>query len=199
MTDQTNAGAAEAGWYPDPSGRHEQRYYDGKSWTSNVADGGKQSHDDPASPAPGSSTRPQASYTAGAKQPTPPGGVTMTDAVQRVLSKYVAFSGRAPRSEYWWWTLAVMLFYVVITFIAAAAAGASGDAGAADAILGLAALALFLPSLGVTVRRLHDVDKSGWWILISLIPIVGPIVLLVFLATEGTVQPNKWGPPVSHG
>lgn len=117
---------------------------------------------------------------------TPPGGVTIQEAIQRVLSKYADFSGRAPRSEYWWWTLAAG--------IGAFVAGLLGDA-----VTIIFLVATFLPSLAVTVRRLHDIDKSGWWVLISIIPLVGPIVLIVFAATEGSRQPNEWGPPVTVG
>lgn len=132
----------------------------------------------------------------GRRSPTPPGGVTMTEAVRRVLSKYADFSGRAPRSEYWWWVLAMFLLSLVLSF--AAAAVASDAQKAADIATGVLLVATFLPSLAVTVRRLHDTDRSGWWILVGLVPIIGSIILLVWMASEGSHRANQWGPPVSE-
>lgn len=103
-----------------------------------------------------------------------------------VLKKYAVFSGRARRQEYWMF----FLFNVIISIVLAIIDGAMGSN-----ILGiLYSLATLLPGLGVTVRRLHDTDRSGWWILIALIPLVGAIILIVFLATEGKSEPNQHGP-----
>jgi uncharacterized membrane protein YhaH (DUF805 family) len=111
--------------------------------------------------------------------------VSFADAVRDGFSKYVTFSGRSSRSAYWWWALFGLLAVVAAYIV--------------DAILGtfplfyaILALGLLLPNLAVTIRRLHDTGRSGWWILIALIPFVGGIVLLVFtlLASEG---PNSWG------
>src|ERR1700742_1038593 len=113
-------------------------------------------------------------------------------AVSTGFSKYVNFSDRASRSEYWYWTLFVALVSVVTTII-----DKQLDVGIVSTI---ATLATFLPGLAVSVRRLHDIDRSGWWLLISVIPIVGLIVLLVFDCTEGTSGPNKYGPdPLAAG
>ncbi|MCL4135708.1 UNVERIFIED_CONTAM: hypothetical protein GTU68_008751 [Idotea baltica] len=98
---------------------------------------------------------------------------------------YADFSGRARRSEYWYF----QLFYVITLLIALAI----------DFMIGfpvaylIVALGSIVPALGVMVRRLHDTDKSGWFALISLIPIVGSIALIVFLATDGTPGSNKYG------
>lgn len=108
------------------------------------------------------------------------------DAVRSVFSKYVVFSGRARRSEYWWFTLFTVLLYVVVAII--------------DAVIGnsvlfvIVALALLLPSLAVTVRRLHDTGRSGWWILIGLIPFVGAIILLVLECQDSQPGTNAHGP-----
>ncbi|MER7901141.1 DUF805 domain-containing protein [Streptomyces sp. NPDC096046] len=103
-----------------------------------------------------------------------------------VLKKYAVFSGRARRQEYWMFTLFSVIISVVLAII---------DAVIGSNILGLIySLAVLLPSLGVAVRRLHDTGRSGWWILIALIPLVGAIVLIVFLASEGKQEPNKYGP-----
>ncbi|GHI07771.1 hypothetical protein AQI88_34235 [Streptomyces cellostaticus] len=103
-----------------------------------------------------------------------------------VLKKYAVFSGRARRQEYWMF----FLFNVIISIVLAIIDGAMGSS-----ILGIIySLATLLPGLGVAVRRLHDTDRSGWWILIALIPLVGAIILIVFLATEGKAEPNQHGP-----
>jgi uncharacterized membrane protein YhaH (DUF805 family) len=110
------------------------------------------------------------------------------------LGKYVDFGGRARRKEYWWYTLftallvtATLLGDMAIIGIEAVAEYGSGP------LTGLLALALFLPSLGVTIRRLHDHDRSGWWVLLALLPIVGALVLLYWYATRGTIGPNRYG------
>ncbi len=106
------------------------------------------------------------------------------EAISDGFSKYATFSGRSSRSAYWWWTL----FYVLVII------GASiVDALINTAVIGgLIALAFIIPNLAVLVRRLHDVDHSGWWVLIGLIPLLGPIVLIVFACTASE-PPNKYG------
>lgn len=103
-----------------------------------------------------------------------------------IKDKYACFSGRARRQEYWMYTLVYFLFYIVAQVIDTVL-----TAGFLTLIL---SFGLLLPSLGVTVRRLHDTGKSGWWILISVIPIVGAIVLLVFLCLDSKPGENKFGP-----
>ena len=103
-----------------------------------------------------------------------------------VLKKYAVFSGRARRKEYW-------MFFLINFVIAIALSIVDTVAGTSPVIYGLYVLATFLPNLGVTVRRLHDTDRSGWWVLIGVIPLVGFIILLVFLASDGKPGENKWG------
>jgi uncharacterized membrane protein YhaH (DUF805 family) len=103
------------------------------------------------------------------------------------LRNYATFSGRAPRSEYWWF----YLFYLLVSLVAAMLDGMTGGVGLLNAAV---ALGLLLPVLAVSVRRLHDVDRSGWWYLIILIPLIGIIVLLVWFVTRGTSGPNRFGP-----
>ncbi|HEX8096067.1 DUF805 domain-containing protein [Jatrophihabitans sp.] len=107
-------------------------------------------------------------------------------AIRSVFSKYVTFSGRARRSEFWWFAL----FSVIVSVVAAIIDSAMGSS-VVEAIVGLA---LLLPSLAVTVRRLHDTGRSGWWILIGLIPLIGAIVLLVFEVKDSQPGENKYGP-----
>jgi uncharacterized membrane protein YhaH (DUF805 family) len=110
--------------------------------------------------------------------------VNFDEAIKDGLSKYATFSGRSSRSAYWWWTL----FYVLV------AIGASiiDAAIKTPALTGLAWLAFIIPNLAVLVRRLHDTDRTGWWVLIGLVPLVGWIVLLIFACTDSGV-PNKYG------
>jgi len=110
------------------------------------------------------------------------------DAVKTCFSKYVDFKGRASRAEYWWFFLS----YVIVYFIALILGSA---VKAAIWLIAIAALVYVLPLLAAAVRRLHDTGKSGWWYFISLIPLVGPILLIVFLATAGNPAPNQYGPP----
>ncbi len=122
--------------------------------------------------------------------------MSFTDAVRTCLSKYVDFSGRARRSEYWWFALLVILAGVVGNLLDGLF-GTRSDFGA-GAIQGLINLALLLPSLAVAVRRLHDTSRTGWWILIGLVPVVGWIVLLVFYVQDS--QPdNEYGPSPKGG
>ncbi|MFE9255809.1 DUF805 domain-containing protein [Streptomyces sp. NPDC006879] len=104
-----------------------------------------------------------------------------------VLKKYVVFSGRARRQEYWMFALFHILAVVVLTVL-------DGVLGTNPLLTGLYTLAVLLPALGVCVRRLHDTGRSGWWLLISLVPLVGSIILLVFLVSEGKPEENQYGP-----
>ncbi|MEV7611871.1 DUF805 domain-containing protein [Streptomyces sp. NPDC089799] len=104
-----------------------------------------------------------------------------------VLKKYVLFTGRARRQEYWIFTLFSTIASVILMVIDFAL-------GIYPLLTALYILATLLPSLGVSVRRLHDTGKSGWFILLGLIPFVGGIIMLIFMATEGEAQPNAYGP-----
>jgi uncharacterized membrane protein YhaH (DUF805 family) len=108
-----------------------------------------------------------------------------------VLENYANFTGRARRAEFWWYFLASFLINVVLNILdAILGLGMGGGIGVLSGIYGLAVL---VPGLAVGVRRLHDTDKSGWWLLIGLIPIVGIIVLIVFWAAEGPPGTNQYG------
>lgn len=107
------------------------------------------------------------------------------EAVQVCLSKYADFSGRASRSEYWFWVLGVLLASIVAGAIDAVATG-----GLLQAAVGLGTL---VPGLAAAVRRLHDTGRGGAWLLIFLIPLVGAIVLIVFLASGPDESVNEYG------
>jgi len=110
-----------------------------------------------------------------------------------VLKKYAVFNGRARRKEYWMFFLFNTIFAIVAVILDNVLGTASQDTGY-GLIYGLYILAVILPSLAVGVRRLHDVGKSGWWIFISLIPLIGSIWLLVLLATDSQPGENQYGP-----
>jgi len=118
-------------------------------------------------------------------------------AVRTCLSKYVDFSGRARRSEYWYFALFGFLVGVATTLLDGVL-GTSYDVGSGGLLNTVGSLALFLPSLAAGVRRLHDTDRSGWWILIGIIPIVGWIILLVWFCTDSKPD-NKYGPNPKTG
>lgn len=103
-----------------------------------------------------------------------------------VLKKYATFTGRARRKEYW--------FYNLVNFIIMVLLGGLDEVLQTDGGLGaIYILATFLPSLAVSVRRLHDTGRSGWWMLISLVPFIGFIVLLIFMCIETQTGSNKYG------
>ena len=115
-------------------------------------------------------------------------------AVRTVLGKYATFVGRASRSEYWWWFLALLLFNFFLRVIDAAVFGVEAFGGQTGGPLAMvAALALLLPNLAVAVRRLRDTDRSGWWILILLIPIIGWLILLYWLVQPSHEGENRFG------
>ena len=113
--------------------------------------------------------------------------------IKTCLNKYATFSGRAQRSEYWYFFLFMMIVNIVTSILD-------------SAILEdlpifslLATLALLVPSISVSVRRLHDTDRSGWWLLLGFIPVVGVIALIVFFCQRGTVGSNQFGSNLLQG
>ena len=109
-----------------------------------------------------------------------------------VLKKYVEFSGRARRKEYWMFTLISVIISIVLGIVDRLI-GTDFNNGSSGVLSSIYSLLVLLPSLAVGVRRLHDTNRSGWWILIGLIPCVGWIILIVFFATEGVAGPNQYG------
>ena len=107
-----------------------------------------------------------------------------------VQKKYVDFSGRASRSEFWWF----VLFNIIASIV-----GSILGAMIHPAISFLVSLGLLLPALGVSVRRLHDVGRSGWWLLLSFVPLVGFLVLLYWDVQPGEPGANAWGEPPLTG
>jgi uncharacterized membrane protein YhaH (DUF805 family) len=110
----------------------------------------------------------------------------------KVLKNYVNFTGRARRQEYWMFTLFSVIISLVLSFV-------ESMVGAPGILTMIYSLAVLLPSLGVVVRRLHDIGKSGWWFLISFIPLIGAIWLIVLLCQDSK-EDNQYGvnPKTSH-
>ncbi|WP_329020181.1 DUF805 domain-containing protein [Streptomyces sp. NBC_00690] len=109
-----------------------------------------------------------------------------------VVKQYAVFSGRARRKEYWMFFLINFVISIVLSIIEAVA-------GISPFLSLIYGLAILLPSIGVGIRRLHDTDRSGWWLLIALVPLVGFIILLVFNCLEGQRHDNKYGPDPKAG
>jgi uncharacterized membrane protein YhaH (DUF805 family) len=112
--------------------------------------------------------------------------MTFQESIKLCLTqKYADFNGRAARPEYWWFALFSILVGLALSYV--------------SSMLGLLFnLAILLPSIAVGARRLHDTNRSGWWQLIALIPVLGTIVLIVFFVLEGDAEDNKFGaPPVA--
>ena len=116
----------------------------------------------------------------------------MVEADKKFFRNYANFNGRSTRADYWWVVLASFLCGFVIGFVF----GLMGESGVklATTVSSLFSLAILVPSLAITVRRLHDINKSGWWILISLVPLVGGIILLVFMLMDSVNEGNQYGP-----
>lgn len=113
-----------------------------------------------------------------------------TTAVKTCFEKYVIFSGRAARSEYWWFTLFIVIVSIVLGLIDMTIFGSDGILSPLSDLFSLATL---LPVLAVTSRRLHDIDRSAWWILLMLLPIIGWLVLIYWHIQKGSDGDNQFG------
>ncbi len=105
--------------------------------------------------------------------------MTFVESIKVCFAKYADFNGRAMRSEFWWWFLFILLAGMAISIVS-------------HMLSMLFSLGTLLPSLAVCARRLHDTDRSGWWQLIGLIPVVGWVVLIIWCVQEGR-EPNRFG------
>jgi uncharacterized membrane protein YhaH (DUF805 family) len=106
----------------------------------------------------------------------------------KVLKNYLGFQGRARRKEYWMFVLFSFIVSIILSILESIANITS------SALTGIYALATLLPSLAVSVRRLHDTGRSGWWLLITLIPLIGSIILIVFACQDSEEDDNQYGP-----
>jgi len=179
----------EAGWYDDPEDATQLRYWDGASWTQRRQPRGE-APPPPPPPAPavtagawgaaggaaGSSWGPSgaaagSSWGTAVSGPAP--ARTFWDAIKVCLTKYVDGKGRASRSEYW--------YFALFSFLVGIATGGVGD------------ILLLLPSITVSVRRLHDIGRSAWALAWVLLPIIGWIVLIVYAVRPGEPHTNVYG------
>ncbi len=111
-----------------------------------------------------------------------------------VLKKYAQFSGRAARKEFWMFYLFNVIISIVLSIVTGLISGsATSSGGGINFLVLIYSLAVLIPSLAVGARRLHDTNKSGWWQLITFIPVIGAIVLIVFFVTDSQAGSNKYG------
>jgi uncharacterized membrane protein YhaH (DUF805 family) len=108
------------------------------------------------------------------------------------LKKYAVFGGRSRRKEYWYFVLFNIIVGIVLAAIDALL-GTFSSSSNIGLLSGIYSLAVLIPTLALTVRRLHDIDRTGWWILIGLVPLIGGIVLLVFALLDSTPGSNQYG------
>lgn len=121
--------------------------------------------------------------------------MTFKEAVRTCFEKYFVIEGRARRSEYWYFVLFSILVSIVLSLIDTAL----GFRGDFQPLSMLFSLAILVPSITVAVRRLHDRDMSGWWVLLALIPLIGALILFVLFVMRGTDGQNRFGPDPLRG
>ena len=124
--------------------------------------------------------------------------MTMIEAIKSGYFNYANFSGRSTRSAYWWWALFQIAVTVAIALLEGGGTSVVGDGSASftynAGIFGLIwSLGNLLPSLAVGIRRLHDLDRSGWWLVLALIPLIGTLILLYWFCQRGTAGDNRFG------
>ena len=115
-----------------------------------------------------------------------------------VLKNYADFDGRARRKEYWYFTLFNFLAFFALTIIDNIIGSFNTDVGI-GLLGGVYSLTVFIPAIAVSVRRLHDTDRSGWWLLIELIPFIGALVFFIFMVLDSQASDNQYGPNPKPG
>ncbi len=134
--------------------------------------------------------------------------MSLGESLTSVFNKYATFSGRARRSEYWWFAICYFVLQLIINIVSLGmiAGAIFGEMSYYDSTFSMfqtvsmiLGLGLFLPSLAVTVRRLHDIGKSGWNILWAAIPLIGSIIVLVWMCQDSDVVANKYGESPKYG
>ena len=118
----------------------------------------------------------------------------MVEATKKMFSNYAVFKGRTSRSDFWWAILGYIILSFIFGFVGGLILGLCGveTETASNIISCIWCLATLLPTLGLEIRRLHDINKSGWWVLISLIPFVGSIILIVFFCMQSVNEGNNY-------
>lgn len=117
----------------------------------------------------------------------------MMNWVKTVFRKYATFQGRAQRAEYWYFVLFYVVVYTVLGFLDGSLSRPA-DEPSWGLLSGVFALATLVPSIAVSVRRLHDTNRSGWWMLVMFVPLIGQLVMLIFMVLDGTPGDNRFGP-----
>lgn len=117
--------------------------------------------------------------------------MNFSEAIQSGFSNYFNFSGRAQRSALWYWTLFSILGGLVTSGVDWAVFGSDMTVSPLNALFSLGTL---IPSISVAARRLHDIGRTGWWLLLILVPIVGWIILIIWYCQKGEAGPNQYGP-----
>lgn len=120
--------------------------------------------------------------------------MSFTESIKSAFSNYAVFKGRASRPAFWYFYLFTAIVAFVLIGLQAAMAS-SNFAPVIAIVIPIWSLAVLLPTIGLVIRRLHDTDRSGWWILVGFVPLVGFLILIVFLAMPGTPGDNKYGSP----
>jgi uncharacterized membrane protein YhaH (DUF805 family) len=119
--------------------------------------------------------------------------MNFVDSVKCALKNYRTFRGRASRSEFWYFLLFDFSVLFILVFINKFIYGESNEFNLLKFLISIIFIALILPSITVTVRRLHDINKSGWWIFLQIIPLIGPLIIYVLCALPSTNGTNKYG------
>ncbi len=109
------------------------------------------------------------------------------------LKKYAVFDGRASRKEYWFFVLFNVLISMALAFIDRLTGNIDPETGI-GILGGLYAIGVMIPGMAVSVRRLHDTDRSGWWLLITFVPVIGAIVFFYFMVLDSSLESNEYGP-----
>lgn len=212
--------SAPAGWYPDPQDPRGQRYWDGAAWTEHTAAGAPAAAASAAA-APAYGYAPAVGAPAAVHRKFGFG-----ESVRRGFQRWTNYRDRATPGEYWWFYLfagvAALVAYVPLVIALFVMLGTADKtpttrirngvtyettelhpttAGITAVVIAgivffLVWLILFFPQLALSVRRLHDTDKSCWWLLLAFVPF-GSLILLVFFVLTGTPGQNRWGPPVT--
>lgn len=117
--------------------------------------------------------------------------LTFKQAIELAYRRVKDWEGRSGRAEFWWF----VLFYFIVAIILSLLAGEDGPGFALGLLAFVVTLVNFIVMLAAAVRRLHDTGRSGWWVLLGLIPIIGTIILIIWYAQKGDPLPNRYGAP----